>query len=90
MAKNEKVELGDVVKDRVTGFKGVVVGITRWLYGCDRAIVQPEGINKEGKTYENQSFDAPQLEVVTKKKVTAGDGTTGGYAPEPGKVSFKH
>ncbi len=65
----KEVELGDIVKDKVTGFKGVVVGVTNWLYGCARAIVQPEGVNKDGKTYDNQSFDVPQLEVVKKAKV---------------------
>lgn len=74
-----KVNLGDSVEDTVTGFKGIAIGRTTWLHGCDRIIVQPEGLTKEGKTYENQSFDEPQLKVLKKKKVPEGDHVTGGF-----------
>ncbi len=84
------INLGDKVKDTVTGFMGIAVGITRWLHGCNRVIVQPEGLTKEGKIFENQSFDEPQLKVLKAKTVKAGAGDTGGWAPEPGKVSYKH
>ena len=84
------VNLGDKVKDTVTGFIGIAVGITRWLHGCNRVIVQPEGLTKEGKTFESQSFDEPQLTVLKPKTVKAGKGETGGWGPEPGKVSYKH
>ncbi len=82
MAKSE-LELGDVVKDKVTGFKGIVVGITNWLYGCARAIVQPEGLTKEGKVYDNQSFDVPQLEIVKKAKIQPASQDTGGPRQTP-------
>jgi len=77
-----KINLGDKVKDCVTGFKGIAVGRTTWLHGCDRIIVQPEGVNKEGKTYENQSFDEPQLELISKKKKKEGRHLAGGPRPE--------
>lgn len=73
-----KVNLGDKVKDTVTGFKGVAIGRTTWLHGCDRITVQPEGLTKEGKLYETQNFDEPQL-VVIGKKVKEGDHETGGF-----------
>lgn len=63
-----KIELGDIVRDKVTGFKGVAMGRTTWLFGCDRISVQPQGLKKEGGTYEVQSFDEPQLEIVKKAK----------------------
>lgn len=72
-----KIKLGDKVKDSVTGFKGVAIGRTTWLYGCDRITVQPEGVNKEGKLYETQSFDEPQL-ILIGKKVKEGNHSTGG------------
>lgn len=31
-----KVELGDIAKDEVSGFQGVVVAVTNWLNGCNR------------------------------------------------------
>lgn len=78
-----KINLGDKVKDSVTGFTGIVVGRTTWLHGCDRLIVQPEGINKEGKIYDNNSFDEPQLVLVKKAKTKEGDHSTGGPRETP-------
>lgn len=78
------IELGDMVEDSVTGFKGVAIGVTRWLHGCNRIIVQPTGITKDGKIFENQSFDEPQLKVTKRAKVKAGDGETGGERFTPG------
>lgn len=87
-----KIELGDLVKDRVTGFKGVAIGVTTWLYGCARIVVQPVGLTKEGRTYETQSFDEPQLEVVKKAKAkdTPENHTTGGPRMEPRMPSHKN
>lgn len=81
-----KIQLGDKVKDSVTGFTGIAVGVTNWLHGCSRVIVQPEGVTKEGKTYENQSFDEPQLIIIKAKKVPKGATNTGGPRQE---ISYK-
>lgn len=62
------IELGDKVKDTISGFVGVAIGRTQWIYGCDRIIVQPL-VGKDGKMGENASFDEPSLTVVSKKKV---------------------
>ena len=58
------VQLGDRVRDRITGFEGIVIGITDWLYQCRRPIVQPTRLTPEGKTIESQSFDEEQLEII--------------------------
>ena len=60
------IELGDKVRDRMTGFAGIAVGIHHWLYGCTRISVQPEKL-KDGKPVDPQVFDEPQLEVLKKK-----------------------
>lgn len=57
------VNLGDRVKDRVTGFKGIVVATTEWLNGCRRVGVQPEKL-EEGKPGDLQWFDEPQVDIV--------------------------
>lgn len=62
------VKLGDKVKDRITGFTGVAIGRTEWLYGCDRIVVQP-AVGKDGKMGETATFDEPQLEIIASKKV---------------------
>lgn len=62
---NEKIELGDRVKDKITGLKGVAVGVTYWLYGCRRFVLQPEE-GKDGKPAETFVVDEPQLDLVKK------------------------
>lgn len=59
------VELGDRVKDRITGLKGIAVGITNYLYGCKRVAVQPE-TEKDGKPADTFFVDEPQLEIMKK------------------------
>ena len=59
----EPPELGETVRDSVTGFKGVVTAITSWLNGCIRCVVQPP-VDKDGKVPAAESFDYEQLETV--------------------------
>ncbi len=75
---NLGINLGDKVKDKVTGFTGIAIGRTTWLHGCDRYVVQPI-VGKDGKLPENQVFDELQLEVVSKKKGKRSENQTGGY-----------
>lgn len=63
MTATETVQLGDRVKDRITGFSGIVTGITTWLNGCRRVGVQPEKLD-EGKLQDPQWFDEPQVDIV--------------------------
>ena len=58
-----KFELEDEVKDKVTGFEGVVVVRTQWLNGCNTYGVQSKKLH-EGKPVERQHFDEPQLERI--------------------------
>lgn len=63
------IELGDEVRDTISGFTGIVIGRTEWLYGCVRIGVSPRKVNKEsGKIIDAQWFDEPQLEVLTPRK----------------------
>lgn len=74
-----KIELGDKVRDSVSGFEGIAIGRTTWLQGCDRITVQPK-VDKDGKPQDAHTFDEPQLIIVAKKKVKAVKSPkTGGY-----------
>ena len=42
-------QLGDLVKDKVTGFTGIVICRAVWLNGCARLTVQPQKVGKDGK-----------------------------------------
>jgi hypothetical protein len=38
----KKFEFGDIVCDKMTGFKGIVTGYCEYITGCDRYLVQPK------------------------------------------------
>lgn len=61
--------LGLQVKDRVTGFKGIVTSVSFDLYGCVQAIVNPGGLGKDGKLAEQAWFDIARLKVIDDKPV---------------------
>jgi hypothetical protein len=56
--------LGLKVKDKVTGFSGVVTGVSFDLYGCIQAIVNP-GMGKDGKLQEQVWLDVERLEILS-------------------------
>lgn len=57
------VQLGDEARDKITGFRGIVVSISKWLTGCDRYALQPP-IDKDGKVPDIWWVDEPMLELV--------------------------
>lgn len=61
-----KIELGDRVRDRISGYQGLVICISDWIFGCRRPLVQGEGLTSDGKPVELQSFDEPSLELLEK------------------------
>ncbi len=62
----ERVDLGDRVKDRITGYTGIAHCMTKWLNGCIRFAVQPEQLDKDGKVVDDRYFDEGQLIVIKK------------------------
>ena len=69
VAVDKDIDLGDEVKDQVTGFKGVVVAITRWITGCRRVTVQPQTLKDDGSVPETHTFDETHLTVTAAAKV---------------------
>jgi len=81
-----RIKNGDRVRDIVSGFGGIVIACTDWLYGCRRLTVQPEKVGDNGKPVDPQSFDEPQLELLDSRVVpeqTPAQASTGGPRPEP-------
>lgn len=64
----EKIELGDKVKDLTTGFEGVATSRSEFLTGCTRVGVQPP-VDKDGKVPDAHWFDEPMLTIVEKEAV---------------------
>ena len=57
------IELGQKVRDKITGYEGVVTGRSVWLTGCATCGIQAR-IDKDGKRPELEWFDEIRLEVV--------------------------
>lgn len=75
------IELGDLARDRITGFEGVVVAATKWLENCDRIMLQPQKIKSDGSPHSPQSFDLPSCELIEKGVFQQKRPLTGGPAP---------
>ena len=43
--------------------KGIVIGVTEWLYGCRRLTIQPEEA-KDGKPADAFTVDEPQAKII--------------------------
>ncbi len=74
------IELGDRVKDKITGLEGIAVGITNYLYGCRRVSIQPEQV-KDHKPADWFTIDEPQTEIVKKSAVAGRTIQTGEDRP---------
>jgi hypothetical protein len=57
------IELGTKVKDLITGFTGVAVARTEWLYGCARIVVESCDL-KDGVPISPQWFDEQRVEEI--------------------------
>jgi len=82
----KRIELGDVARDTMTGFEGVVTGEHKYLHGCVRMTLQPVKLDKDGKVADGVTFDEPQLKLI-KSKAHVGTNDTGGPRPEPTRVA---
>lgn len=87
------VKLGNKVRDTITGFTGVAVARTDWLYGCSRIGVEQAGLDKDGKPLEVQWFDEQRVQVVADDGPTVSPdsaATSGGPKRDPARPSDPH
>lgn len=68
-----KFRLGDQVRDRVTGFEGVVTSRTDYLNGCVRYGVSPRKLKDDGSFIEAVWIDEPQLTFIDSTDLTVID-----------------
>lgn len=66
--KNKEIELGDTVKDFLTGFVGVVVARTEFFNGCIQFEVMPKVKSTDKTLKEAVGIDKQQLVIVKKYK----------------------
>lgn len=72
-----KVNLGDKVQDKVTGYEGIATARVEYLNGCTQYGVSGK-VDKDGKVPDVLYIDHSQLEVVVDKKVVVEARDTGG------------
>ena len=65
MSRGYAFELGQFVKDKVTGFTGIVIGRSNHISGCDTFGVQPATL-KDGAPQDCKWFDEPRLQATGK------------------------
>lgn len=58
-----KFTLGSEVRCTITGYKGVIIGRSQWLHGCNTYQVKSKEL-KDGKPMESVAFDEAALELV--------------------------
>jgi hypothetical protein len=61
-----KFDLGDKLKDKITGFSGVVIYRSQWLSNCNTYGLKPT-ILKDSKPMDTEQFDEPLLTLMEKK-----------------------
>lgn len=61
------IKLGQTVRCKLSGYKGIAVCRADWLYGCVRISVQGK-VDKDGKLPELQCFDEEQLDIIKTEK----------------------
>lgn len=84
-----RIGLGDLARDRVTGFTGIVIARTEWLSNCDRLTLQPRELH-EGKIIDAATFDEPHVELVETTDLSLTTPvTTGGPRPEPVRTGLR-
>jgi len=60
--------LGLEVKDKITGFTGVISSVSFDLYGCIQGLVSPP-VNKEGEMGTSIWYDLNRLKIINNKSV---------------------
>ncbi len=66
------IKLGDKVKDSITGFSGIVTGISEYLNGCVSMLVCSKKLDANGKEV-SEWFDEQRIAGESKEiRATAG------------------
>ena len=79
------IKNGWKVKDKITGFSGIVIGTVEYLTGCNQALVVPDKLDKDQKRQEGEWFDVQRLARVGKTQIKLDNGKTPGCDISPPK-----
>jgi hypothetical protein len=80
----DSIQLGASVRDKITGFSGVVTGRATYITGCDQVLVAPPITKDDGALPTSHWFDSQRLTVLDAPIVTLDNRETPGPdAPAP-------
>lgn len=71
------IRLGQKVKDKISGFEGIVTGRAEYLTGCTQCVVVPP-VDEKGAHREPQWYDEQRLVVLDAPPVVLDNGPTPG------------
>lgn len=63
-------ELGQSVRDVITGFRGYVSSRIQHITGCNQYDVKPRELDKDDKMKDGQWFDEGRLEITDDESVS--------------------
>lgn len=86
----DDIRLGDLVQDKITSFKGIVIAKTEWLNQCTRVFVQPQELTKDGEPVKAREFDITDLTLLEEdplnyERRAGGEPDNGGPTTEPSR-----
>ncbi len=81
------INLGDKVKDTITGYEGIAVARTCWLNGCVRICIQSNKL-KDGVPVAQQDFDEQQVALIKAGAHQSGPEGPAGPKPSPTRNSI--
>ena len=62
-----KFDFNQLVEDKVTGFKGIILGRTEYATGCVQYGVCPNNLTAEGKVPEWHWLDGNRIQTLNEK-----------------------
>lgn len=82
--KKDKFEFGDLVKDSISNFTGIVMVRALYSTGCTHYGLAPQELDKEGKVQDCEWFDQSRLIIKKRNKIIFfNEEEIGGPSPNP-------
>lgn len=79
-----QIELGKTYIDKITGFKGVAVGVVYYISGCNQVLISPK-VDKDGKIKDSNWFDVQRMKEEKVKRISLDNEKTPGFDMEAPK-----
>ena len=58
------IELGDEVRCKISGLRGIVTGRCDYLNGCTQFLVKPRKLTTDGEPVKSKWIDDVQLKII--------------------------